>query len=100
MNKIEAIFNLYWQHALVRLSVIVVTLTMILIRIAAIFSSRVSLWAVEDLLLVWYLGLLTLAFMLGIIIKRQVTSYQAQLLPGSRLTQVAFAFGMWTILSS
>ena len=99
MNKIEAIFNLYWQHALVRLSVIVVTLTMILIRIAAIFSSRVSLWAVEDLLLVWYLGLLTLAFMLGIIIKRQVTSYQAQLLPGSRLTQVAFAFGMWTILS-
>jgi len=99
MSRMRTIFDLYCQHALVRLGVIVVAFTMVFIRIAAIFSSRVSLWAVEDLLLVWYLGLLTLAFMFGIIIKRQLTSYQAQLLPGSRSIQVAFAFGMWVTVS-
>jgi len=99
MNRMIAVFNIYWEHALVRVCVLTVALTMGMVKIAAAFSARVSVWLVEDLLLVWYLALLTLAFMLGIIIKRQITSHQRQLLPGYRSVHILVALGLWVIIA-
>lgn len=99
MNRMTAIINMYWHHALVRICLFGVALTMVMIKIAAVFSSSINMWIVEDLLLVWYLSLLTLGFMLGIIIKRQITSFQSQLLPGYRIIHIVLAAGLWTAIA-
>lgn len=97
MRKVRAVFSLYSEHSLFWTLVIMTAGTM---AAASFASHHHQYWGwLEDLSTLWHLFWVCLAFFFGILIKRQMASPFAHMLPGYKSAHIWLALGLWILFA-
>lgn len=95
MRKMFSILSLYQQHQLFIILGIVLVSSMAAIQF---LSTHGYGFYVEDLMTIWFAIWMSLAFQLGIMIKRQAANPMAHLLPGYRWSNAFISLTIWTVI--
>ncbi|MEI7999414.1 MAG: hypothetical protein WCH62_07920 [Candidatus Omnitrophota bacterium] len=97
MKRVVSAISLYQYHPVVFMLAISLITLMVAVKI---FMSFGNYFMVEELMTLWLIVWMSLAFQIGIIVKRQVTTPWAHLLPGYRWSHASVVCCIFVVITA